>query len=638
MFLALALLAGLPQADLLQSRFIGNPRAQVTQPRMALTSGGVRYLVHTDFDIASLETNTRIQIGWLRKLGPDDTVVWEFSLRGQAITAVAPGPQDSVYITGYDNEGGFLSRYTANKDLIWTRRLHGQPAAMASDAVGNVYLAGAPNERFTASPGAYQLFTRGTQCLSRVGESIACTDAFAAKYSPAGDQIFATFLGGVLEETANAVAAGPDGSIYIAGETMSPDFPVTPGAAQTQLGGVVTLGPLKFGDGYVVRLDPSGARLLYGSYLGGPLGDRINALAVDPLGNALAAGRTESDPLVMPGLTGDAFLARLDPAGRALVRTQFYTPSVDYVIDAVIGPGNRTYISLWNTGVYELNSETLQPVREAYVRSLAPASLAASEDGVLHLVTLAQQLPSNLFAVSAEAPRLGAAYLASFSFNTAARPYVSAITNAASYAMGRRFGGASIALSPNELISVFGFGFTADTKVLLNGQPLPVLYAGATQLNVRIPNETATGTASIAVQLASGRLGPWEAEIAPTVPALFATGSVAAAVNQDGTVNSATNPAPGGSIVQLFATGLGTLNANGRLTNPIKAYGGPSGQGLEILYAGEAPGLPGVQQVNVRMPPSAVPLTQPRATFLKLVLGISPNYEPTQGNLAIYIR
>jgi uncharacterized protein (TIGR03437 family) len=70
-------------------------------------------------------------------------------------------------------------------------------------------------------------------------------------------------------------------------------------------------------------------------------------------------------------------------------------------------------------------------------------------------------------------------------------------------------------------------------------------------------------------------------------------------VNQDNRVNTPETPAPSPSIVQIFATGL--LPAQGDARVEVK-FGDTYYSGSDLPYAGEAPGLPGVQQVNFRVP------------------------------------
>jgi uncharacterized protein (TIGR03437 family) len=77
--------------------------------------------------------------------------------------------------------------------------------------------------------------------------------------------------------------------------------------------------------------------------------------------------------------------------------------------------------------------------------------------------------------------------------------------------------------------------------------------------------------------------------LAAANPGVFA----GAILNQDNSVNSAENPAEAGSVVQVFLTGLGEGGATVRVHD--RAFS-------EAIYAGPAPGLIGVQQVNARIP------------------------------------
>jgi uncharacterized protein (TIGR03437 family) len=93
------------------------------------------------------------------------------------------------------------------------------------------------------------------------------------------------------------------------------------------------------------------------------------------------------------------------------------------------------------------------------------------------------------------------------------------------------------------------------------------------------------------------------------------------ALNQDGTINTAENPAAPGSIVSVFATGLGAIapaQADGALVGfplpnnvlPVRAEAkvlGPAGKffpivPFDVTYAGPAPYLvAGVSQINFKV-------------------------------------
>jgi uncharacterized protein (TIGR03437 family) len=83
---------------------------------------------------------------------------------------------------------------------------------------------------------------------------------------------------------------------------------------------------------------------------------------------------------------------------------------------------------------------------------------------------------------------------------------------------------------------------------------------------------------------------PATVQLAPAWPAIFANG----VLNQDNSLNSASAPAAAGTILQIFATGIPTG------TTVTAQIGNQSG--LAPLYAGPAPSLTGVQQVNLVVP------------------------------------
>ena len=88
---------------------------------------------------------------------------------------------------------------------------------------------------------------------------------------------------------------------------------------------------------------------------------------------------------------------------------------------------------------------------------------------------------------------------------------------------------------------------------------------------------------------------PVTVNLASSAPGIFPRG----VLNQDSSVNEAANPAAAGSVLQIFATGLlppegGAVEA--RLGDQVMT---------SLEYSGEAPGIPGLQQVNLRVPADA---------------------------------
>jgi hypothetical protein len=134
--------------------------------------------------------------------------------------------------------------------------------------------------------------------------------------------VYATYLGGSEDDNGFAIDLDGAGNAYVTGFTASSDFP-TASALQPANGGGL-------GDVFVTRLSPTGAALVYSTYLGGDGDDEGFALKVDALGNARVAGTTSSNdfPTVaaLQAVRGggyDGFLARLSANGAALVQSTY---------------------------------------------------------------------------------------------------------------------------------------------------------------------------------------------------------------------------------------------------------------------------------------------------------------------------
>lgn len=204
----------------------------------------------------------------------------------------------------------------------------------------------------------------------------------------------------------------------------------------------------------------------------------------------------------------------------------------------------------------------------------------------------------------------------SYTFDT---PAIVGYANAASYVMNAGF-------APGELISLFGFDLPnspRDVKVMMGDSPATVLYAGPTQINFQVPPQFSPWDNPLLQVVLPSQTFTLGTVVFVPAPGMFTMDGVyAAALNQDGTVNSASNPAKRGAIVSLFATGVpapacGQNETNAtepvaldQEVNKLEVFDG-LGTPLSILYAGTAPGLVcGLVQINVQLTPSVVvPLT-----------------------------
>ncbi len=231
----------------------------------------------------------------------------------------------------------------------------------------------------------------------------------------------------------------------------------------------------------------------------------------------------------------------------------------------------------------------------------------------------------------------------------------SALDNAASYQSG--------AVAPGELLAIFGTRFgpgsiamgtydasgrlsssVAGVQVLFDGVPAPIVYALANQTAVVAPFEIAGNSSTTITYSYQGiPSNAVTVPVAPAAPGLFAINAQGfgpgAVLNQDYSVNSASNPVAPGGIVQLFGTGAGAFTTSvpdgvllgaplPTLQAPVTATVG--GLPAQVLYAGPAPTLvAGVLQVDVQIPQG---LTGPQPVVLT-VAGVN-----TQSNLTVAVK
>src|ERR1041385_5912871 len=152
-------------------------------------------------------------------------------------------------------------------------------AAVAADAAGNTYVAGlAYSPDFPVTPGAVQVTFGGT------------CDAFVAKLGPDGKIIWATYLGGILDDGATGVAVDSAGNVSVSGGTRSQNFPLAHAIRNTLNAGASAT---SF-DAFVAKIDPTGTRLLYSTYIGGPGYRARKGIALDAAGNALTTRHVET--------------------------------------------------------------------------------------------------------------------------------------------------------------------------------------------------------------------------------------------------------------------------------------------------------------------------------------------------------
>lgn len=253
-----------------------------------------------------------------------------------------PDAHDASFPGDYD---AFLAKFAPDGALLYSTLIGGnsddRAEAVALDSSGNVYVAGSTNSSdFPATPGALDTTHNGE------------VDGFLAKFEPAGELVYATFLGGSDADAAYSLTVNPSWAVYLMGATWSADFPVTPGAYDSE--DIASRDSLK--NAFVAKLDLTGGALVYSAVIGGMGWDEPFDLAIDADGAVHVVGYTESADFpitadafdsALNGL-GDAFALKLEPDGSALVYSTFLGGSGGWCEDAdaiVLDPEGNAYIT-----------------------------------------------------------------------------------------------------------------------------------------------------------------------------------------------------------------------------------------------------------------------------------------------------
>ncbi len=571
------------------------------------------------------------------------------STGSERVAGIAVDSSGNAYITGttysadfpltpaaYERRPseGFLTKLNADGSaLLGSTYLRGaEPSAIAVDSAGNAYVAGTTTlgNPFTATQGAIQPTSPGD------------IDAFVLKLNPSlQTAVYSTFLGSGLPDWGFAVAVDTDGNAYVTGTTLmsenapgAPGFPVTDGVFSRRTPGSHV---------FVAKVSPDGSRLVASTVIGGPSVDVGYAIAIDSKRDVYVGGTTGSSNFLSAGTIGVnyGFALKLSADfanllyGTALPgKTNSDAPNLFQLSlrgDHLIFKHESRAPLHTTPGAFQpclaAPNANPAPFDQSYVLELDAAG------GTAAYATYARgayaMTPDSVYVLSADSNR--------FFEKTAlaAQPSgtVTCVANGATYSENT--------IAPGEIVSILGSGIGPQTPrtaeldstgkvattlggvtVRVNGQAAPVLYASPSQINAVIPFEAAASTElSIQVVKDATALNTIRATAAAATPGVFAI------VNPDGTINDPDHPAPKGSTLAVFLTGVGLMQpvaetgsigkGNTRIAASVSATlrafvtGTQSVIPLEIAYAGDAPAaVQGFAQVNVRLPdvlPNALP-------------------------------
>jgi uncharacterized protein (TIGR03437 family) len=200
----------------------------------------------------------------------------------------------------------------------------------------------------------------------------------------------------------------------------------------------------------------------------------------------------------------------------------------------------------------------------------------------------------------------------------AGAPVIGAVLNAASFQ--------PVPLVAGSLGTIMGSNLSGqNVSVTFNTVPAKLLYTGASQINLQVPAEMALKTTAQMIVTVDGQSAAKTVGLALVSPAIFNPGIL----NQDNTVNNAEHPADLGSAIQIFATGL-LSPGSGTITARIAGRNIPTPS-----YSGLAPGIPGLQQVNLIIPADL----PPGPTSLQVcAVGADPNQPVCSPQATVFLQ
>jgi hypothetical protein len=490
------------------------------------------------------------------------------------------------------SQRSFVTKLDPNGELVFSDLLGGSSSsvalAVAVNASKQIVVSGMVNgpsgPTFPSTAGAYSIANTANH-------------PYLLELDPTGAKtIFsATGIGG------SAISFDAAGSIYVAGTTLLLDYPTTSGAYQTTFAtvngcfGVSCFGGIQGANQYVTKVDPTGSKLIYSTGVSGTNSTTNAGLVVDTAGNAYLTGLAGVSypytvgppslppvgaPFTIPALP---YLSKLDATGSTLLFSvpvggagvQVDSNGLVYVGGGVGSPSGHyvvpgTIPALANIPTPCLPNTLIQ--NSAYVAQVDSSSgnvLGSQFIGGATLIPSAVALAgSTLWIAGAtgdfkvpftpnaiipiQAPSVAGAYLGGIDFSQpqppAGTPQIACILDSANFS----------AIGPaarNQLLTIFGSGLNL-TGVNVGTVAAPVLYVSPNQLNFAVPLlSSSEPLPALGLTVAAA---PRALPLTFSNPSVFlnSTQTAALALNPDGTVNSATNPAKLGSAISIFVNGI----------------------------------------------------------------------------------
>jgi uncharacterized protein (TIGR03437 family) len=572
---------------------------------------------------------------FVTKLSPDGAVLFSVligSSVGSQALGIALTPQGQILVSGLATASGFpatpgaysvpdsngnwflMELDAAASTVIFSATGIGG-SSIVLDAAGNIYLAGSSaGTDYPTTPGAYQTtFVQGHICYSLCQIGFNGVLQHVTKVDPAASKlIYSTGVndttGGAGSTTNTGLAVDAVGNAYITGTLLEAAYPFTVTAPNNYYG-------------YLTKLDPTGSSALFSIPVGGAGVQLDSSGAVyvgglvssyDPIGLVPSVGLVPPPPVFswVPKqcwpdnivAISEAYVLKVDPATGNVQDGQWIDGSAPGATGITLADGK-----VWITG-------------------FTPGSDVPFTPGVLSPPGLGPGF-------------LAGAYLSAADFSTSATgaPVIACVLDGGNLThVG--------AVAGFQLISLFGANLgpatgvaasdgtatsIAGVSIKFDGNPAQLLYVSSSQINLAVPDplptravaplQSATVMQVTVKRLSIQRQFPFTvsnlnlfADLTSNevpCPSDIANGFQPVVRNQDGKLNSCSNPAPYGSTVSFFAHGVGASQLGfppvSQLSNLV-AYVGNCAVAIE-----NAPLLGDfVYQVEVPLPSSLLPCAQ----------------------------
>ena len=396
---------------------------------------------------------------------------------------------------------------------------------IAVDGSGNVYVAG----KTTSSD--FPVFPVAAPLQAYVSGSHS--SGFVSELNPTATALtFSTYIGGGTGDAADGIALDSADNVYVAGETFSSNFYVTPGAFQATCSSCAN----SFPDAFVTAIKAGGTGYVYSTFLGGSAQDGASAIAVDAGGNAYVTGSTQSSDFPVKGAIqgtsgggADAFVTKLNPTGSALVYST-YLGGAGFDLGAGIavdGAGNAYVTGQTNSDPFPTANAT-QPTyggsNDAFVTEINPPGSklvfstylggpAAEDASGLYGAIALDSVGANIYVTGDTASTSGFPLPAALQSTYGGDPYDAFVVKYAQQTFGitastpAAVNAGSSATSMVTLTSYNGYSLPVNLSCMVTGTGSPLPTCGATAFSTNPVTPTSAGAATTLTIATTGPSG-----------------------------------------------------------------------------------------------------------------------------------